>query len=78
VQIVPDQLQVDVGPGKPLGEGAVVQFPLTIRIPPNSRPVNHWGARASDLGRLVLETSHPKQPHLSILVRFAVRPEPGT
>ena len=77
VQIVPDQLQVDVGPSKPLGEGTVVQHPFTIRVPANSRPVNHLGAKASDLGQLILETNHPKQPRLRMLVRFAVKPETG-
>jgi hypothetical protein len=66
---------VEVGPGKPLGEGAVIQIPLTIRIPPNSPPANHWGAKASDLGQILLETNHPKQSELQILVRFAIKPE---
>ena len=76
-RVVPDQLQVDVGPGRPLGEGAVVQIPLTLRIPPDSPPANHLGAKASDLGQVDLETNHPKQPQLRILVRFAIKPEAG-
>lgn len=73
IRIVPDLLQVKAGDGKPLGEGAVLQIPLTIRIPPGERVANHLGSKASDLGQIVLATGHPQQPELRILVRFAVR-----
>ena len=77
VKIVPDLLQVDVGEGKPLGDGAVTQIPLSIRIPPGNRPANYLGSKASDLGQIVFATGHPQQPELRILVRFAVRPDPA-
>jgi len=78
VRIVPDLLQVDVGQGKPLGQGAVTQIPLSIRIPPGNRAANYLGSKASDLGQIVFETGHPQQPELRILVRFAVRPDPAS
>jgi hypothetical protein len=77
VKIVPDLLKVDVGQGKPIGQGAVIQIPLSIRIPPGNRAANHLGSKASDLGQIVFETGHPQQPELRVLVRFAVRPDPG-
>jgi hypothetical protein len=77
VRIVPDLLQVDLGPGKPLGDGTVIRFPLTIRIPPGSRTGNYLGTRADELGRIVLRTGHPQQPELQILVRFAVKADPA-
>jgi hypothetical protein len=77
VRIVPDLLKVDVGQSKPIGQGAVTQIPLSIRIPPGNRAANHLGSKASDLGQIVFETGHPQQPELRILVRFAVRPDPA-
>jgi hypothetical protein len=77
VKVVPDLLQVDVGQGKPIGQGAVIQIPLSIRIPPGNRAANYLGSKASDLGQIVFETGHPQQPELRILVRFAVRPDPA-
>ena len=77
VRIVPDLLQVDVGQAKLIGQGAVTQIPLTIRILPGKQAANHLGSKVSDLGQIVLETGHPQQPELRILVRFAVRPDPA-
>jgi hypothetical protein len=76
VQITPDLLQVEAGQSRRIGQSAVFQIPLTIRIPPGNRVANHLGSKASELGRIVLKTGHPKQPELRILVRFAVRLEP--
>jgi hypothetical protein len=77
VRIVPDLLKLEVGPSRPLGGGAVTQIPLTVRIPPGRRVANHLGSKASELGRIVIQTGHPKQPELRILVRFAVRLDPA-
>ena len=76
VRVVPDLLKVEVGPGKQLGDGAVIRIPLTIRIPPGSRAANYLGSRADELGQIVLQTGHPQQPELRILVRFAVKADP--
>jgi len=77
VRVTPDLLHVEVGPAKQIGDAAVTQIPLTIRIPPGDRVANHLGSKASELGQIVLETGHPKQPELRILVRFAVRLDPA-
>lgn len=77
VRIAPELLQVEVGQSRPIGQSSVRQIPLTIRIPPGSPVANHLGSKASELGQIVLETGHPKQPDLRILVRFAVRLDPA-
>ena len=76
VRITPDLLKVVVGQSRQIGASTVTQIPLTIRIPPGSRVANHLGSKASELGQIALETGHPKQPELRILVRFAVRLDP--
>lgn len=76
-RVTPDLLKVEVGESRRIGESAVFQIPLTIRIPPESPVANHLGSKASELGQIVLETGHPKQPELRLLVRFAVRLDPS-
>jgi hypothetical protein len=76
VRIVPDLLQVEVGQSKPLGTGGVIGIPLTVRIPAGSRAVNYLGSRADQLGQIIIETGHPGQPELRMLVRFAVKVDP--
>ncbi len=73
VRTVPDLLKVEIGPSSPVGDGAVQRIPLVLRIPPGSPQANHLGSRADELGQIVLQTGHPKQPELRILVRFAVK-----
>jgi len=75
VRIVPDLLEVEAGSGKQLGVGPVIWIPLTIRIPPGSRAANHLGSKPDELGQIIMETGHPREPELRILVRFAVKPD---
>jgi hypothetical protein len=75
IRIVPDLLEVEAGSGQQLGAGPVFRFPLTIRIPPRSRAANHLGTKPADLGQIVIETGHPQEPELRLLVRFAVKPD---
>jgi hypothetical protein len=76
IRVIPDLLQVEVGQARLLGKGPAELIPCTLRIPPGSKPANHLGSKASDLGLIVLETGYPPQPELRLLVRFAVRPDP--
>jgi len=76
VRVSPDLLQVEMGEAQPLGAGGVMRIPLTVRIPPGNRVANHLGSKADELGQIVLETGHPKQPELRILVRFAIKLDP--
>lgn len=76
VRVVPDVLQAELRPPQRLGTPPVALIPVVIRIPPDSRPVNHLGSRADELGQIVIQTGHPRQPELRVLVRFAVKPDP--
>lgn len=73
-EVVPDTLEVQVGEPTPVGSGAVVRVPLTIVIPPGSRPVNHLCSQQATAGRIVLETGHPEIPELTIPVCVAIGP----
>ncbi len=71
VEVVPDLLKAQLGTPKPIS-GNATQVPLTITIPPGSPPANHLGSEQGKLGRITIETNHPRTPKLKILVRFAV------
>jgi hypothetical protein len=68
----PSMLKVSIGKRTEINNGAVVQIPLTVEVPPGSPPANHLGSEQGCLGEINLETTHPHVPTLRILVRFAV------
>jgi len=72
VQIAPEFIEVDVGETGSMSDGALTRTPLTVRIPAGSPPANHRGPPQGELGRIVLDTNHPLQPQLEILLRFVV------
>lgn len=67
VQPGPEPLEVELG--ETIHKDKFSRTPLFIRIPENSRPAYHMG---SELGEIVIRTSHPRKQELTILVRFAV------
>ncbi len=72
VRTNPDLLVVDqerLKETRPIGDGAVTQTPLVIRVPKGSRPADYLGA---ELGEILIKTTHPQIPLLRIRVRFAV------
>jgi hypothetical protein len=71
-RIVPEFVEIELGKTTLVNEGALTQTPLTVRIPAGSPPGNHLGPPQGELGRIVLDTNHPQQPQLEILLRFAV------
>lgn len=71
-RVVPELLQVELGPVKPVNDGAVLQAPLTIEIPPGSPTANFLGTKTGKLGRIEVLTGHPLAPRLEIRVRFAI------
>nr|MCS5617100.1 hypothetical protein [Pirellulales bacterium] len=73
-ETVPESLEVSIGEGKPIGDGAVLRIPIDLVIPPGSRPVNHICSEQGPAGRIVLATGHPESPTLSIPVCVAVGP----
>ena len=72
VEVLPDLLEVEFGETKQLGTGEASLTPMTIRVPQGSRPANHLGTEEEQLGRIILETTHPRVPRLRVLLRFAV------
>jgi hypothetical protein len=71
-EMSPDVLDVEFGEAKEINRGTAVQIPMTIRIPPDTRPVNCMGGKEGKLGEILLDTNHPQVGRLRILVRFAV------
>ena len=72
ITAVPGLLKVQMGATSEINNGAVVQTPLIIDIPPGSPPANHLGSEQGQLGEIVIETTHPQVHKLRILVRFAI------
>jgi len=73
-EVVPDSLQVVVGEGRAVGSGNVIRIPLSITIPPGSGPANHFCSPQAPAGRIVLDTSHPDSPTLTIPVCVTIIP----
>jgi hypothetical protein len=73
VRIVPECIQVDLGETTEINNGVLTQTPLTVRIPAGSPPGNHLVGSQGDVGQIVMDTNHPQQPQLRILVSFAVK-----
>jgi hypothetical protein len=67
----PEQLKVTLGEMKKLKD-TLVQVPVTIDIPPGTRPMIHLDTAQGDAARIVFTTTHPKIKELSLSVRFAV------
>jgi|tagenome__1003787_1003787.scaffolds.fasta_scaffold20789380_1 hypothetical protein len=67
----PEQLKVTLGEPKKLKD-TLVHVPVTIAIPPGTRPMVHLDTVQGEAGRVVFSTSHPKIKELSLAVRFAV------
>ena len=72
VDVFPSSMQVILGQRREINQGAVVQTPLLIEIPPGSPTVNCLGSDVGKLGEIVLETTHPQVPRLRILVKLAI------
>jgi hypothetical protein len=70
-KVLPETLKVTVGKTEKFGADAA-RVPLTIEIPPGSRPENHLGTELAKLARIFVDTglSEPKQ--MRLLVRYAV------
>lgn len=71
-EVWPDFMKVSVGEKSSINDGAIVQFPLTIEIPPGSPSANHLGSKLGKLARIVLDTTHPEATQVKVPVRFAI------
>lgn len=67
-----EYLKVDIGPPKELNNGRAIQYLVTIEIPAGLAPVNHLGGEQAEMGRIVLETTHPLTKQIPIQVSFSV------
>lgn len=67
----PEELKVTLGEPKKLKE-TLVHVPVTIEIPPGTRPMVHLDTAQGEAARIVFSTSHLKIKELSLAVRFAV------
>lgn len=68
----PESLKVTVGEVVEMAGGNLIRVPLTIEVPPNSRPSIHLGGPQGELGEILIDTGHPEAKELRIRVRFAV------
>lgn len=72
-RVAPECLAVELGPTKTGADGESTRTPLVIRIPAGSPPVSHLGPPQGELGQIEIDTNHPQQPQLRLLVSFAVK-----
>jgi hypothetical protein len=77
IETYPDLIKVTLGETTHIEGGKIALTPLIIEIAKGSRPANHLGLEEENLGRIVLETTHPKARQLRLLVRFAVEGQAG-
>lgn len=68
----PDILEVTVGEGKPLNNGAVWKFPLQIKVLPTEGIISHLVSSDQEPARVLLETNHPDAEQIEVFVSFAV------
>jgi hypothetical protein len=71
-EVTPEVLKVSLGPRTEINNGAVVQIPLLIEIPPGSPSANHLGSAQGRMGEILLETASPHVLKVRIFVRFAI------
>lgn len=68
----PEFLKVSLGEIEGVGQGQVTQVPITIEIPPGSPAANHLGTSIGRLGEVVLKTTHPDVPEMTLRLQFAI------
>lgn len=67
-----EALEVSVGDVQEINAGAVLMYPLEIRIRPGSRLMNRLGSNQAKMGKIVIETTHPTMKKIPINVKFAI------
>ncbi len=71
-EVIPAGLEVDVSPPRPVGDGELVRFGITLSIPPEAPTANNLCTEAASAGKIVLETGHPDTPELTIPICVAI------
>jgi hypothetical protein len=72
VRIDPDLFQVTIGEPVPVGDGAVLKYPVTLVIPPGTPSVNRYGSSTSKLAELFIDGGHPELGELRMRFRIGV------
>ena len=70
------QVEIDTENPSSVNDGKVLLYPMTVTIPPDSRPVSRLGGKegtGSPYGKIVINTTHPQAEKVVLLVKFAVQ-----
>jgi hypothetical protein len=70
--VTPDDLKVTLGEPQGGEGGSPVRIPVTVKIPPGTRPALHLGGEEGKMGEILIGTDLPEAKTIRILVRFAV------
>jgi hypothetical protein len=71
--VTPNELKASLGEPKVIRDN-FVQIPLTVDIPPGSRPIVMMGEDQGGEGEIILSTTHPETPEVRLKVVFMVKP----
>ncbi len=66
----PEWIQVEIGEPRPVQQGAVMRWPVTVIIPPESPESNHLGTVQGKLGSLVLDTGLADGTQVKMFLQF--------
>lgn len=66
-----DHIKVDILTDKFRKIGRLYQYPIRVTIPKNCPNVSLLGPEEKNLGRFVIQTTHPTEKQIEIYVRFA-------
>lgn len=72
-RIDPEVVKATLGEPQKLREG-LVRVPLSIEVPPGTRPMARMGEDQGGEGEIVLATTHPSAPSIRLRVYFTVQP----
>ena len=70
------RVEIDTENASSINDGAVLLYPVTLTIPPNSRPVSRLGGKEGTgpkFGKIVIDTTHPQAEKVLLLVKFAIQ-----
>ena len=67
----PAPLRVTIGHMEKFGPD-ISRIPLTIEVPPGSRPVDHLGDQQAPVASILFDTGLPDAKQLQIYVRYIV------
>jgi len=66
-------LAASLGEPRQVNKGAVYMHLLTVEVPKDARTVNCLGSKQGEMGKVLIETTHPITKELPVYVKFAVR-----